>query len=101
MNRSLTGILFDHNLLPLLLLFTIFECICLTTFHDDSNPLMKAVQLVVSEVLIFHENTELFPSGDSYDISPGNNEPTDHITLVLVGIPIINQLGRVEVSKED
>ena len=59
------------------------------------------MQLVVSEVLMFHENIELFPSGDSYDISPGNNEPTERITLVLVGIPIRNQLGWVEVAKED
>ena len=87
------GIRFDCNLPPLFLLFTIFECICLATLSNSSNPLLNAVQLVVSEVLMFHENTELFPSGDSYDISPGNNEPTKHITLVLVVIPTINQLG--------
>ena len=55
---------------------------------------------MVSEVLMFHENTELFPSGDSYDISMGNNEPTENITLVLVGIPIRNQLGWVKLAKE-
>ena len=86
---------------PLLLLYTIFECMCLTTFSDDYNPLLNGVQLVVSEVLIYHENTELFPSGDSYDISPGKNDPTKHIKIVLVGIPIRNQLGWVEVAKED
>ena len=70
---------------------------CLTTFSDDSNLLLSGVQLVVSEVLMFHENTELFPSGDSYDISPGNNDPTEHITLFFVGIPIRYQIGWVEV----
>ena len=62
---------------------------------------MNAVKLVVSEVVMFHENTELFPSGDSYDISTGNNYPNGRITLVLVGIPIKNQLGWFEVVKED
>ena len=62
---------------------------------------MNAVQIVVSEVLMFLENTELFPYGDSYDISPGNNDPTERIKLVLVGITIINQLVWVEVLKED
>ena len=51
---------------------------------------MNAVQLVVSEVIMFHENTVLFPSGDSYEISRYNNEPTERITLVLFGIPIMN-----------
>ena len=59
------------------------------------------MQLVVTKVLIFHENIELFPSGDSYDIYLGNNEPTERTTLVLVGIPIRNQLGWVEVEKEE
>ena len=49
---------------------------------------------------MFHENTEMFPSGDSYDISPSNNYPTDHITLFLVGILIRNQLSWVEVENE-
>ena len=59
------------------------------------------MQLVVTKVLIFHENTELFPSGDSYDISPVNNYPIEHITLVLVGVPIRNKLGWVELVKEE
>ena len=61
---------------------------------------MNAVQLVVSEVLMFYENIELFPSGDSYDISLGNYYPTKRITLVLVGIPIRNQLVWVELARE-
>ena len=73
---------------------------CLTILSDEYNPIKNVVQLVVSEVLMFHENTELFPSSDSYDISPGNNYPTERIMLVLVVIPIINQLGLVEVAKE-
>ena len=56
---------------------------------------------MVSKVLMFHENTELFPSGDSYEIYTGNNDPTERITLVLFGITIKNQLGWVEVAKED
>ena len=74
---------------------------CVTTFSNDSNPLLSRVQLVVSEVLMFHENTELFPSGDSYDISLRNKDPTKRIMLVLVGIPIRNQIFWLEVSKED
>ena len=73
---------------------------CLNTFSDDYNPLLNSVQLMVSKVLTFKENTDLFSSIDSYDISPGNNDPTKRIALVLVGIPIINQLGWVEVDKE-
>ena len=101
MNRSLTVIVSNRSLPPFLDIFTIFECICLTNLSDDANPLLNAVQLVVSKVLMFCENTELFPSGDSYDISPGNNDPTNRITLVLVGVPILNQLVWLEVVKED
>ena len=53
---------------------------------------MSTVQLVVFEVLMFHENTNILPSGDSSDLSPGNNKPTEGIIPVLVGIPFINQL---------
>ena len=74
---------------------------CLNTFYDDSNPLLNAVKLVVSKVLMFHENTEMSPSGESYDTSPGNNEPTKRTTLVIVGITIRNQLVWVEAVKED
>ena len=101
MNRSITGIIFYHNLPPLLLLLTIFECMCITTLSENSNPLLSRVQLVVSEVLMFHENTEMFPSGDSYGISPGNTDPTDYIILFLVGVPIKNQLGWVNHVKEE
>ena len=53
---------------------------------------MNALKIMLYEVLIFHENTELFLSGDSYDISPGNNDPAERINLVRVGIPISNQI---------
>ena len=46
---------------------------CPTNFSDEYNPLLSGVKLVVSEVIMFHENTELFPSGYSYDISQGNS----------------------------
>ena len=56
---------------------------------------------MVRKVLIFHKITDLLPSGDCYYLSPGNNEPIEHITLVLVGIPVRNQLVWVEVANED
>ena len=56
---------------------------------------MKSVQLMVSKVLIIHENMELFPSGDSYGISPDNIDTTERVTLVIVVIPIRNKLGWV------
>ena len=46
---------------------------------------------MVSKVLMFHENTELLPSVDWYDLYPGNNDPIEHITLELVEIPVKNQ----------
>ena len=49
---------------------------------------------------MFNENKELLPSDDCYDLSPVNNYPTNHTALVLVGIPIINQLGWAELAKE-
>ena len=62
---------------------------------------MNTVKLMVSKFLMFHANTELFHSGDYTDISPGNNDTTQRITLVCVGIPMRNQLFWVEVVKED
>ena len=59
------------------------------------------MQLIVSEVLMVHENKELFPSDDSYEISTGNNDTMKRTTLVLVRIPIINQLIWAEVAKKD
>ena len=95
------GIGYDRNLPPLILLFTIFEHMCLTILSDESNPPMNAVQLIVSKVLMFHENTELLSSCDCYELSLGDNYPTDNITLVLVGISVRNQPYWVEVEKED
>ena len=100
MNRRLTGIRSDRNLPPILLLFDVLEHMCLTTFSDETNTSLKSVQLMVTKVLMFHENTELLPSGDRYDLSLGNNESTKHITPVLVGIPVRNQPDLVKVSKE-
>ena len=72
---------------------------CINSFSDDSNPPLNAVQLMVSEVLMFHENIELLTSDHSYDLSLGNIEPVKCITLVLVGVPVINHIGWVEVAK--
>ena len=90
MNRSLKGIRF----------FTIPKKMCLTTLYDESNPPLKEVQLMVSKVFMFHDNTELLPSGDFFELSTGNNNPTNFITIVLAGIPARNQLSWVKVEKE-
>ena len=100
MNRFPPGIGYDCNLPNLLLLFTIFENICITTFYDKSNPTLNTVHLMVSKVLMFHENKELLPSGDWYDLYRGNNDPTEQTTLVLVGVLVRSQLGWVELAKE-
>ena len=50
---------------------------------------------------MFNENTELLPSGDSSDIYHGNDNTTEGIKPVLVGIPFRNELGWVEVEKKD
>ena len=64
MNSSITGILFDRNP-DLLFIFTIFEHMCLNTLYGDCNSPMNPVQRILSEVLIFHENTEILTSGES------------------------------------
>ena len=51
MDRSLTGIGLDLNLPHLLLLFTIFEHMCLDNFYTDSNPHLNAAQHMVYKVL--------------------------------------------------
>ena len=99
MHRSITIIRHNQNILPLLLLFPIFKNMCLTTFSDEPNPPMKSVQIIVPKALIFHENTELLPSGDCYDFYLSNIDPTKHITLFLVGIHVRNKLGWVELVK--
>ena len=79
-------------------MFTIFKRMCLTTFSNEYNLLLNLMKLVVSKFLIFNENPDQFPSGDSYEISPDDSDTTKYITLVLVGIPTRNQLGWVEVA---
>ena len=71
----------------------------LTTFYYDYNPPLNTVQLMVSKVLVFHENIDLLHSDECCDTSTGNSDPSEHIMLVLVGIPVSNQLGCVELSK--
>ena len=74
---------------------------CLTTVSYEYNRTLNTVQLMFSKDLKFHENIELFPFGDCYDLSRGNNDPTEKIKLVLVGIPVSNQFVWVEVAEED
>ena len=50
---------------------------------------------------MFHENIELLPAGEYYDLSPGNNNLNKHITLVLVGKRVSNKLGWFEVTNLD
>ena len=56
---------------------------------------------MVSKVPIFHENIELLLSGGCYDLSLANNDPTDHIMLVFVGISVRNQPDLAEVANKD
>ena len=101
MNNSLTDIGLNHNLTPLLLIFAIFEHICIITLYVDSNPPLNTLQIMVFKVLVFHENTKLLPSSDSYELYPGNNYPSEVITIILVGIPVRKKIDWVKVSKED
>ena len=101
MNRSITGIIFNRNLPPLIFFFTVFEHMCLNTLYGDSNPTLNSLQLIISEVLMFHESTQLLPSGESYDLSMGDNDLNEIITLVLVGIPVRNKFGWFELVKGD
>ena len=74
---------------------------CIRKVSDESNPPLNTVKLMVFKVLRLHENTELLPSGDYYDRYTGNNDPIEGIKLVLVGIPVINQLVWVDLSNKD
>ena len=73
---------------------------CLNNFSGDFKAPMNAAQLMVYEFLMFHENTDMLPSGDFYDVSLGDIDPAEQIMLVLFVIPLRNQLGWVEKSKE-
>ena len=53
---------------------------------------MNTVKLMVFEVLMLQENTELLLFDDSYGVSLGNNDTTEDIKLVLVGMHIINEI---------
>ena len=50
---------------------------------------------------MFHENKDLLPTGDSYDISPGNYDPTEGIGILLIGTYISNKTRWTEVNNED
>ena len=98
-NMSLVGIVFDGHLAPIIIIFTIFELIHITTLSDDSVPPLNTVKLMVSKVLLGHENTYMIPYDDSYDLHSGNNDTTEFITIVPVGISVTNQLGWSEEVK--
>ena len=71
---------------------------CIRSFYVHYNLPLNAVQLFVFEVLFFHETIELIPPGDSSDLSPGNYDPIEGITIVLIGVSISNKIGWVEVE---
>ena len=73
----------------------------LTTLGVHNNQPFITVKLILLKVIMFHQNKELLPPGDYSDLSTGNNEPNESITLVYVGIPFRNQLGWDEVVKEN
>ena len=52
-------------------IFAFFENMVIDTFDVHSNPPLNTVQLTALEAIRFHENREIIPSGDSYDLSPG------------------------------
>ena len=73
---------------------------CLSNFSDEFNQPLNILQLMVYKVLMFHDNSELLPYSESYELSMCNIDPADCITLALVGIPIRKQLCWVKVAKE-
>ena len=100
MHSSLMSIILNYHLPIALLIINIFEHMCLNNFFFHSNPPSNILQLTILKVIIIHENKDLLLSGDSFDLSPGNNDTTEGITLVLVGITFRNQLVWVWVVKE-
>ena len=77
-----------NHYLPLIPIFNIFRDLFPRDFVFHYKPPLNTLQLTIFEVLMFHENTELIPPGDSSDLYPGNNESTYGIMRVLVGIPL-------------
>ena len=73
----------------------------LTTFYDNPNPTFNTVQLMALEVHMSNGITDLLPYVYSHYLSPCNNSNTEGFTLVLVGIPHINQLVSVELARKD
>ena len=49
---------------------------------------------------MINENTYLLPSVESYDLSRGENDPTEGTNILFVGISARNQPGWAELSKE-
>ena len=74
---------------------------CLTTFCVKPKLHLKKLQLMVFQIIMLHENTDILPFVYSYDLYPGNNYPTEVIMIVLVGIHAINKLGWKEVANKD
>ena len=72
---------------------------CVANLYVDSNLPLNTVKLILFEVLGLYEYTDLLTSVDSYDLSTGNNYPTEVITIVLFGIPSKNKFGLVDVVK--
>ena len=101
MNRSLILIVINRKLPFISLLFNIFVHICFRYFCVHSNPPLNVLQLTVLEVLMFNENTNMLPPGDSSDLYPVNNDTTEEIKLLLFMVPLRNQILWVGVVTED
>ena len=85
--------------LPFILsLFNILEHMCTRSFYIHYTPPLTTVQLLVLEVLIFHENTEILPPGGSSNLSPGNYDSIKGIRIILVSRFFRNKIGWVEVE---
>ena len=70
----------------------------LTTFGVHYNPPLNTVKITVFEIIMFHENTELLHYVDCYELSPGNNDPTEYIMIIIDGIPISKKHVWVDVA---
>ena len=88
MNRSLTGI-------------RLTATYPLSSFYSLSLNECASIPSLTTLTHFWAECNSCSPSGDSYGISAGDNEPTECITLVLVGITTKNQLDWVKVAKNE
>ena len=73
---------------------------CIRYFCVDFNPPFNTVKRMVLKLLMLHENIDLLPSIDFYDLSTGNDELIEGINIFLVGTPTRNKLFLIELAKD-